>query len=99
MTVQSPPQRRQADALQSCHWAIAHLKRCRFGTHHGAVTAKHLQAYLNEFVFRYNRRKTRGVGRLVARVLQNVVQYPPLAVKALVHEPRPFRLFQMSGPG
>lgn len=94
MAVQSLPQRREIDALQSCHWAIAHLKRWWLGTHHGAITAKYLQAYLDEFAFRYNRRKTRGVGRLAARVLQNVVQYPPLTVKTLVHETQPCRLFQ-----
>lgn len=26
------------------------------GTHHGAISAQHLQAYLNEYVFRFNRR-------------------------------------------
>lgn len=94
MAVQSVAQRRQGDALQSCHWAIAHLKRWWLGTHHGAITAKHLQPYLDEFTFRYNRRKTRGVGRLVARVLQNLVLYPPLTVKTLIHETQPCRLFQ-----
>jgi hypothetical protein len=31
------------------------------GTHAGAVRDKHLQAYLDEFAFRHNRRKTNGV--------------------------------------
>ena len=28
------------------------------GTYHGAVSAKHLQSYLNEYAFRFNRRRT-----------------------------------------
>lgn len=94
MAVQSPTERQQADALQIAHYAIAHLKRWWLGTHHGAISAKHLQAYLDEFAFRYNRRKTRGVGRLVARALQNIAHYPPLTMKRLVHESAPCRLFQ-----
>ena len=38
------------------HKAIANLKAWLLGTHHG-VSSKHLQAYLNEFAFRYNRRR------------------------------------------
>jgi hypothetical protein len=32
------------------------LKTWLQGTHHGRVERQHLQAYLNEFVFRHNRR-------------------------------------------
>ena len=38
---------------------------------------KHLQAYLDEFVFRQNRRKTKGVGRIAARVREP--RRPPAA--------------------
>ena len=50
------------------HWTISLLKRWLLGTHAGAVRDKHLQAYLDEFAFRHNRRKTNGVGRIAARV-------------------------------
>lgn len=39
----------------------------------GTVKAKHLQAYLDEFVFRFNRRKTNGVGRIAARTIEQLV--------------------------
>jgi hypothetical protein len=48
------------------------------GTHAGAVKPKHLQTYLDEFVFRHNRRKTDGVGRMAARVNASLVVRPPL---------------------
>lgn len=46
--------------LPMVHLIISNLKRWLLGTHKGAVDAKHLQAYLNEFVFRFNRRFWRG---------------------------------------
>lgn len=39
------------------HRTFGNLKTWLEGTHHG-VSGKHLQAYLNEFVFRHNRRRT-----------------------------------------
>jgi transposase-like protein len=41
--------------LAMIHIAFSKLKTCLLGTHHG-VSQQHLQAYLNEFVFRFNRR-------------------------------------------
>jgi transposase-like protein len=43
--------------LPHIHRVFSNLKTWLRGTHHG-VDTKHLQAYLNEFVFRYNRRRT-----------------------------------------
>ena len=45
-----------AKQLVHIHRAFSNLKTWLMGTHHG-VSKKHLQAYLNEFVFRYNRRR------------------------------------------
>jgi hypothetical protein len=50
--------------MQGCHWTTSNCKRWLLGTHAGAVSAKHLQAYFDEFVFRYNRRKTDGPARI-----------------------------------
>jgi transposase-like protein len=46
----------QADVLQTIHLVFSNLKTWLQGTFHGAVRKEHLQAYLNEFVFRFNRR-------------------------------------------
>ena len=44
--------------LPVVHRVFSNLKTWILGTHHGAIMHKHLQAYLNEFVFRFNRRHT-----------------------------------------
>ncbi len=46
-----------ASALGHIHKVFSNLKSWLIGTHHG-VSPQHLQAYLNEFVFRFNRRNT-----------------------------------------
>ena len=43
--------------IRHIHRAFGNLKTWLEGTHHG-VSQKHLQSYLNEFVFRHNRRRT-----------------------------------------
>jgi transposase-like protein len=46
--------------LPLVHLIISNLKAWLQGTYHGAVSPKHLPAYLNEYVFRFNRRFWRG---------------------------------------
>ena len=41
------------------HRVFANLKRWALGVYHGLRQGKHLQSYLDEFVFRFNRRRTR----------------------------------------
>ena len=91
--VQTKAERRERDAVQNCHWTISLLKRWLIGTHAGAVRDKHLQAYLEEFAFRHNRRKTNGVGRIAARVIESLVAQPPLTMRALIDDTRPRRWF------
>jgi len=43
--------------LPHIHRVFSNLKTWLLGTHHGAVRKQHLQAYLNEYTFRFNRRK------------------------------------------
>jgi len=50
------------------------------------VRPKHLQAYLDEYAFRHNRRRTDGVTRIAARVLESLVARPPLTMRALVRD-------------
>jgi len=46
------------DELIHIHRVFSNLKTWLLGTHHGAVRKQHLQAYLNEYTFRFNRRNT-----------------------------------------
>lgn len=95
-SVQNKDQKQHEDHQQHCHWAIANLKRWMLGTHHGAISGKHLQSYLDEFVFRYNRRKTVGVGRRVARVLENIVSTPPMKLRDLIDNTSYYRRINLS---
>lgn len=59
------------------HKIASLLKRWLLGTHQGSVTAEHLDAYLDEFAFRFNRRKARRRGMLFYRLLENAVVTKP----------------------
>ena len=91
--IQTKQERRESDALQGCHWTTSLLKRWLLGTHAGAVRPKHLQAYLDEFAFRHNRRKTIGVGRIAARVIEQLVVRGPLTMRKLIDETPRCRCF------
>jgi transposase-like protein len=54
------------------------LKRWLESTHQGAVRASHLEYYLDEFTFRFNRRASRSRGKLFYRLLQNAVVVQPV---------------------
>lgn len=76
--------------LDHVHLVISLLKRWLTGTHQGAVTPAHLQAYLDEFSFRFNRRLSQHRGKLFYRLMQQSVTTRPPTVKALyVSKPQP----------
>jgi len=54
------------------------LKRWLQGTHQGAVRASHLDYYLDEFTFRFNRRTSRSRGKLFFRLVQQAVSVTPV---------------------
>jgi transposase-like protein len=53
-----------SELLPRVHRVVSLLKRWLMGTHQGAVSPAHLDDYLNEFTFRFNRRKSRSRGKL-----------------------------------
>ena len=63
--------------LPHVHMIVSLLKRWLLGTHQGAVQEDHLQAYLDEYVFRFNRRKSAKRGLLFYRLLENAMRVPP----------------------
>ena len=62
--------KRAARLFPHVHRALSLLKRWLLGTHQGAVRPHHLDAYLDEFVFRFNRRRSRSRGMIFYRVLE-----------------------------
>ena len=64
---------------------IALLKRWLQGTHQGAVRPSHLDDYLDEFVFRFNRRTSGSRGLLFYRLIQQAVNISPVKAKDIRH--------------
>jgi len=64
--------------LPLAHRAASLLKRWLLGTHQGAVRASHLDYYLDEFTFRFNRRTSGSRGKLFYRLLQQAVNVHPV---------------------
>ena len=73
--------------LPAIHLVFGLAKRWLLGTHHGAVGAKHLPAYLDEFVFRFNRRTAKNLSHRFARVIEHAVRIPPTTYRTLVAAP------------
>ena len=73
--------------LPAVHLVFSLAKRWLLGTHHGAVRPKHLQAYLDELVFRFNRRTARRIAHRFARLIQHAVLTPPTTYRAIVAGP------------
>jgi transposase-like protein len=69
--------------LPRVHRVAALLKRWLLGTHQGAVRAQHLDYYLDEFTFRFNRRRSASRGKLFYRLAQQAVAVSPAPYKQL----------------
>ena len=63
--------------LPHVHMITSLLKRWLLGTHQGAVRENHLQSYLDEYVFRFNRRKAANRGLLFYRLVENAMVMKP----------------------
>ena len=71
--------------LPAIHLVFGLAKRWLLGTHHGAVSAKHLQAYLDEYVFRFNRRTAKSIAHRFARLIEQAVLTQPTTYRAITH--------------
>ena len=74
-----------SELLPRVHLVISLLKRWLMGTHQGAVSHKHLDYYLDEFTFRFNRRTSRSRGKLFYRLAQQSVAVDPVTRHPIVH--------------
>ena len=77
-----------SELLPRVHRVVSLLKRWLGGTHQGAVSHEHLDYYLDEFTFRFNRRTSRYRGKLFYRLLQNAVAMDSTPYKAMVKHVR-----------
>jgi transposase-like protein len=74
--------------LPRVHRVVSLLKRWLLGTHQGAVGHDNLDSYLEEFTFRFNRRKSASRGKLFYRLAQQAVQVSPVPFASLI-KPQP----------
>ncbi len=72
------------ELLPAIHRVASLCKRWLLGTHQGSVDPAHLPAYLNEFVFRFNRRHSRSRGMLFYRVMELAVGHDPVRFSDLL---------------
>lgn len=81
-----------SELLPRVHRVVSLLKRWLMGTHQGAVSHEHLDYYLDEFTFRFNRRRSRSRGKLFFRLVQQAAAVEPSPYKSIVGRVRVHRL-------
>ncbi len=64
--------------LKICHLIASLLKRWLLGSYQGAVRFQHLDYYLDEFTFRFNRRTSVSRAKLFYRLIQQAVATEPV---------------------
>jgi hypothetical protein len=73
-----------SELLPRVHRVASLLKRWLLGTHQGAVSREHLDYYLDEFTFRFNRRNSRSRGKLFLRLAEQAVIVGPAPYRSMV---------------
>ena len=81
-------QRARSELLPRVHRVVSLLKRWLLGTHQGAVSLDHLDYYLDEFTFRFNRRTSRSRGKLFFRLVQQAMAVEPSTYRSIVDSPQ-----------
>jgi len=72
------------ELLPHVHMVASLVKRWINGTHQGNVSPKHLQYYLDEFAFRFNRKMSTYRGKLFYRLIQQAVTTSPVPFNEIV---------------
>lgn len=75
--------------LPGVHRVASLAKRWLLSTHQGAVETAHLDEYLQEFCFRFNRRTSNSRGLLFYRVLELATGHSPVRYRDLIRSERP----------
>jgi len=83
-----PNDQSASELLPRVHRVASLLQRWVMGTHQGAVSSKHLDYYLDEFTFRFNRRRSRSRGKLFYRLAQQAVAVDPIPLDKIIEQGR-----------
>lgn len=73
--------------LPRVHRVASLLKRWILGTHQGGISQRQIDRYLEEFVFRFNRRRSESRGLLFYRLLQLAVKVDPVRASEIIASP------------
>lgn len=73
--------------LPRVHLVASLLRRFLLGTYQGAAKSGHIQHYLDEFTFRFNRRTSRSVGKIFMRLVQQATAVLPTTYRQMVGDP------------
>ena len=71
------------EILPNVHRIASLLKRWLLGTHQNYIGEQYLSHYLNEYTFRYNRRKSKSRGLLFQRLIEQGVMHQPIEYKLI----------------
>ena len=71
--------------LAGVHLIVSFVKRLIIGTYHGRFDPQYLQNYLDEYVFRFNRRNSKSIGKKFMRIVQQVVNSTKITFSQLIH--------------
>jgi len=74
----------KASVLPGVHMIASLIKRLILGTYQGRPEKKYLQKYLDEYVFRFNRSKSKSVGKCFFRIVQQSVNSVKISRKQIV---------------
>jgi len=72
-------------SIPGVHRVSSLLKRWILGTHQGSVVPNHLQSYLEEFTFRFNRRTSRSRGLVFRRLIEQAVVTGPITENDVIY--------------
>jgi transposase-like protein len=80
------------ELLPAVHRVASLAKRWLLSTHQGSVEEAHLQSYLDEFVFRFNRRRSRSRGLVFYRLIELAVGHDPVRYHDIAAGKRPRKI-------
>jgi transposase-like protein len=80
------------ELLPAVHRVASLARRWLLSTHQGSVEEAHLQSYLDEFVFRFNRRRSRSRGLVFYRLLELAAGHDPVRYRDIVAGKRPRKI-------
>jgi transposase-like protein len=80
---------RPHELMPRVHRVSSLMKRWLLGTHQGSVSPKHLDYYLDEFTFRFNRRTSTHRGKLFFRLMEQAATSGPTTYGDVIARPDP----------